>query len=132
MTNVWAGGKVASRDGTRLRIPQGRAAALSVPRLTGENAGEMSWIRSSKEALGRLYVMLPRFYVAAFIWTGGRGSLWMARAAVQRLALKLLSKKWPDVAGYTRAENSRGWASNLRFQGDGSPHFASINVREAQ
>ena len=51
----------------------------------------------------------------------------MARAAVQRLALKLLSKKWPDVAGYTRAENSRGWASNLRFQGDGSPHFASIN-----
>jgi len=75
---------------------------------------------------------LPRFYVAAFIWTGGRGSLWMARAAVQRLALKLLSEKWPDVAGYTCAETSGGGVSILRFQGVGFPHFASINVREAQ
>jgi len=70
MTNVWAGGKVASRDGTRLRIPQGSAAALSVPRLTGENAGEMGWIRSSKEALGRLYVMPAALLCRSFYLDG--------------------------------------------------------------
>ena len=66
---------------------------------------------------------LPRAYVAPFISEGRRRSLWIARAAVQRLARKMLSNLRPDVAGYTRAETSRGWASNLRFQGVGFSHF---------
>jgi len=75
---------------------------------------------------------LPRFYVAPFILGSRLCRLWTAHAAVQRLARKMLSKSWPDVAGYTRAETSRGWVSIIRFQGAGFPHFASINVREAQ
>lgn len=77
------------------------------------------------------FAALPRSYVAAFI-SGRLGSaLWMAVPAVRRVARYVLSKKWPDVAGYTHAETSRGLDvkiqnSRLRF-----PAFHS-NSREAQ
>ena len=47
-----------------------RAAALSVPCLTGENAGEMGWIRTSKEALGRLYDMPAALLCRSFYLDG--------------------------------------------------------------
>jgi glutamine synthetase len=68
---------------------------------------------------------LPRFYVAAFILVGRRPALWTGLAAVQRLARYMLSKAWPDVAGYTYAETSQGLGvQNPDFQGFGFPHQA--------
>jgi hypothetical protein len=66
MTNAWAGAKVASRSGTRLRISQGSAAALSVPSLTGENAGEMGWIRTSGEVPDRSLDMAAALLCRSF------------------------------------------------------------------
>src|SRR5712691_5059297 len=37
----------------------------------------------------------------------------------------MLSKKWPDVAGYTCAVTTRGWVSEPGFRGFGFPHFAA-------
>src|SRR5918999_5058404 len=41
----------------------------------------------------------------------------------------MLRKMWPDVAGYTPAETSRGWASKSRIQGFGFPHFIATQER---
>ena len=75
---------------------------------------------------------LPRFYVAAFILVGRRPALWTALAAVQRLARYMLSKAWPDVAGYTYAETSRGWASKIQIFKVSVFRIKQINSREAQ
>jgi hypothetical protein len=40
----------------------------------------------------------------------------MAAAAVQRLARYMLTKAWPDVAGYTYAEIAGGWAQDPDFK----------------
>jgi len=67
------------------------------------------------------FAALPRSYVAAFIFACGQSALWIALAAVQRLARYVLMDKWPDVAGYTDAETfPRGLGvkiqiSRLRF-----------------
>jgi hypothetical protein len=75
------------------------------------------------------FVGLPRSYVAAFILARSQVALWMASPAVQRLARKMLSKAWPDVAGYTYAETSRGLG--VKIQISRLPHSTS-NSREAQ
>jgi hypothetical protein len=40
----------------------------------------------------------------------------MAAAAPQRLARKMLTRTWPDVAGYTYAEIAGGWAQDPDFK----------------
>ena len=61
------------------------------------------------------FVGLPRFYVAAFILARSQVGLWIASPAVQRLARKMLSEEWPDVAGYTYAETSRGLGVKIQI-----------------
>jgi hypothetical protein len=75
---------------------------------------------------------LPRFYVAAFILACWRPALWTGLAAVQRLARYMLSKAWPDVAGYTYAETSQGLGvQNPDFKASVF-RIKQINSREAQ
>jgi len=44
----------------------------------------------------------------------------------------MLSNKWPDVAGYTYAETSRGLGVKLQISKVRFPALSSINSREAQ
>src|SRR5215207_8043629 len=60
---------------------------------------------------------LPRSYVAGFIFGRGRACLWIGSPAVQRLACKMLRDMWPDVAGYTYAETSRGLGVQIQVRG---------------
>jgi len=66
---------------------------------------------------------LPRSYVAGFIFVRGCAGLWIGSPAVQRLACKMLRDMWPDVAGYTYAEASRGLGVKILVSGDRSFAF---------
>ena len=70
MTNAWAGGKVAIRGGAPWRTCRGSAAALIAARLILENAGEMGWIRTADEAVGRLFGM-PAARLCRTFYFGG-------------------------------------------------------------
>ena len=76
------------------------------------------------------FAALPRFYVAAFIFACGQSALWIALTAVQRLARYVLMDKWPDVAGYTYAETSRGLGVKIQISRVRFSAFHS-NSREA-